>query len=185
MQKLEKQRGTNSAHLQVVGKDFTRGPLDFDDIFNRFGRYVAAVALRLLGDETDVDDIVQEVFWDCAKKVHKIRDMEHARRWLIQVTVRKTRRHLRKRKLMAVFHPPLPQTVDPPMPSAGADDRAAVIQLFSILDRLPVNYRLAWSLRHLEGAELREVAEACGCSLATAKRWIGAAQDAITGGDDD
>jgi DNA-directed RNA polymerase specialized sigma24 family protein len=35
---------------------------------------------------------------------------------------------------------------------------------------------LAWSLRHLEGERLEDVAERCGCSLATAKRWIATAQ---------
>ena len=70
------------------------------------------------------------------------------------------------------------------MPSASADDRAAVVQLFGILDKLPANHRLAWSLRFLQGAELIEVAKSCGCSLATAKRWIHAANAVIKGGDD-
>jgi DNA-directed RNA polymerase specialized sigma24 family protein len=38
---------------------------------------------------------------------------------------------------------------------------------------------LAWSLRFIEGQQLDRVAEMCSCSLATAKRRIKAAQDAI------
>jgi len=38
---------------------------------------------------------------------------------------------------------------------------------------------VAWTLRHIEGLELTEVAEACACSLATVKRWIGAAETAL------
>jgi RNA polymerase sigma-70 factor (ECF subfamily) len=48
-----------------------------------------------------------------------------------------------------------------------------------VLDRLPVNERLAWSLRHIEGEQLESVAVLCGCSLATAKRRIAAAQQAV------
>ena len=77
---IGKRSASKNPHLQVVRGNYPRTSLRFDDIFDRFSRYVAAVAVRLLGDETDVDDIVQEVFWDCSRKTHKLRDMEHARR---------------------------------------------------------------------------------------------------------
>jgi RNA polymerase sigma-70 factor (ECF subfamily) len=48
-----------------------------------------------------------------------------------------------------------------------------------VLDELPAAERLAWTLRHVEGERLEQVARQCGCSLATAKRRIAAAQDAI------
>jgi RNA polymerase sigma-70 factor (ECF subfamily) len=38
-----------------------------------------------------------------------------------------------------------------------------------------VEQRLAWTLRHIEGERLEDVAARCGCSLATAKRRIAAA----------
>jgi RNA polymerase sigma-70 factor (ECF subfamily) len=44
---------------------------------------------------------------------------------------------------------------------------------------MPIDDRLAWSLRHIEGHALAGVAEACGCSLATAKRRIDAAQGTL------
>lgn len=45
-----------------------------------------------------------------------------------------------------------------------------------MLESLPLEERLAWSLRHVEGHALEEVAAACDCSLATAKRRIAAAE---------
>jgi RNA polymerase sigma-70 factor (ECF subfamily) len=36
--------------------------------------------------------------------------------------------------------------------------------------------RIAFCLRHVEGMKLEEVARACGCSLATAKRRVASAQ---------
>ena len=44
--------------------------------------------------------------------------------------------------------------------------------LYAALAALPVDERLAWTLRHVEGSTLEEVAVGCGCSLATAKRRI-------------
>ena len=44
---------------------------------------------------------------------------------------------------------------------------------------MDVDQRLAWSLRYVEGEKLEQVAEHCGCSLATAKRRISAAHARI------
>ena len=40
-----------------------------DDVYRRYCRYVAAVVLRLDGRQTEVDDIVQEVFVEAARGV--------------------------------------------------------------------------------------------------------------------
>jgi RNA polymerase sigma-70 factor (ECF subfamily) len=40
---------------------------------------------------------------------------------------------------------------------------------------MPADRRIAWMLRRVEGLALHEVASACSCSLATAKRRIAAA----------
>jgi RNA polymerase sigma-70 factor (ECF subfamily) len=53
-------------------------------------------------------------------------------------------------------------------------------RMYRALDGLPVNQRLAWSLRHIEGERLETVALLCHCSLATAKRRIVAAQKVIS-----
>jgi RNA polymerase sigma-70 factor (ECF subfamily) len=63
--------------------------------------------------------------------------------------------------------------------AASPQDRALLAELYRALDRLPVQQRLAWTLRHAEGLELAAVAQACDCSLATVKRWIGAAEAAL------
>ena len=173
------------SHLRLVREGGPDGPPDFAAIFNQYVRYVHAVAMRLLGDRGDAEDVVQEVFWSCHKHVYKIHSMTHARRWLVQVTVQKARRLLKKRKLYGTMGLSFNHIVDPPAPSAEAEERVAIVHLFAILQRMPVNHRLAWSLRYLEGAELKEVAESLGCSLATAKRWIAAAHRRITGGEHD
>jgi RNA polymerase sigma-70 factor (ECF subfamily) len=41
-----------------------------------------------------------------------------------------------------------------------------------VLDAVPADQRIAWTLRHIEGEQLEAVADLCGCSLATAKRRI-------------
>ena len=47
------------------------------------------------------------------------------------------------------------------------------------MDKLSVDLRIAWSLRHLHKESLEDVAQLAGCSLATAKRRIAAAEQRI------
>ena len=51
--------------------------------------------------------------------------------------------------------------------------------VYRVLDELPVDDRLAFTLHHIEGEKLEVVARLCRCSCATAKRRIARAQQAI------
>jgi RNA polymerase sigma-70 factor, ECF subfamily len=173
------------AHLSAVSEESGQSPLDFDRLFDRFAPYVASVALRLMGDDSLVDDLVQDVFLDCYRKLGTLQNMEHARRWLVMVTVRKAGRRLHRKKIVQFLHFSDVDVPEPSVPLVTADERAQLVMLYGILERIPVKERIAWSLRYLEGAEVSEVAYACGCSLATAKRRILAARKVIEGDNHD
>jgi RNA polymerase sigma-70 factor (ECF subfamily) len=63
---------------------------------------------------------------------------------------------------------------------ASPEQKALLPKIYAILDTLPVDQRLAWTLRYVEREQLDDVARLCDCSLATAKRKITAAQQAIS-----
>jgi RNA polymerase sigma-70 factor (ECF subfamily) len=150
--------------------------LDLDGLFRRYAPYVAAIAHRLLGRDEDVDDTIQEVFVAAVRGVHAVRDPAAIRGWLARVTVRAARQRLRKRRVRVFLGLDEPIVYDTVIDrSASAEQRALVSRVYSILDRLPPNQRIAWSLRHIEGEPLESVASLSGCSLATAKRRIAAA----------
>ena len=62
---------------------------------------------------------------------------------------------------------------------ASPEVKLLLARIYAALDAMPVEQRLAWSLRHLAGEPLDEVAALCGCSLATAKRYIASANEAL------
>ena len=59
---------------------------------------------------------------------------------------------------------------------AGPEARAQLAQVYALLQTVPPDERIAWTLRHVERHRLEAVAELCACSLATAKRRIQRAQ---------
>lgn len=101
----------------------------------------------------------------------------------MRIAVHQVHRRFRRRRLLArlgldrgVDDARLERVVDP---SASPEVRADLARLDDALGRLPVAPRLAWVLRYVEGCELKELADQCGCSLATAKRRIAQADVAL------
>lgn len=155
-------------------------PLSLEDVFRAHARSVGSLAFRLMGRDDEVNDVVQDVFFHAMGKLKQLRDPAAVRGWLATVTLRMVRRRLRVRRVKGFLGleatPPGDQLI---APGVSPDDRALLGQVYQALDDLPVNDRLAWVLRHVEGEQLDDVARLCGCSLATAKRRIAAAQAAL------
>jgi RNA polymerase sigma-70 factor (ECF subfamily) len=155
------------------------GPVVFEVLFDRYSRYVAGLATRLLGSgDSEVDDVVQDVFWIASRRIGTIRDLIQARGWLATVTTRVVRRRLVRRRFRGLFRATAWE-VDVPARGATAEEHAILARLYEVLNELPTDQRLAWSLRFLEGEPLDAVAAVCGCSLSTAKRRIAAAKNVI------
>src|SRR5260370_33951522 len=156
-----------------------QGEVSFEILFSRYSAYVARLAARLLGSgDAEVDDVVQDVFWLAARRIAKIPDLIQARGWLATVTTRVVRRKLLRRRFRGLFHAN-PQRVEVPARGATSEEHAVLARLYEVLEGLPTEVRIAWSLRYLEGEPLDAVAAACGCRLSTAKRRIGVAKSVI------
>jgi RNA polymerase sigma-70 factor, ECF subfamily len=168
--------------LQLVpstAKPLAGAPPDFDTLFSHHAGYVARMAARMLGrDDADVDDVVQEVFFTALPRLGRIHSAEAARPWLMTVTVRTVGRVLRRRKWRRLF---LGENSAAEIPATGitAEQRVLLARIYRTLDEMETGSRIAWILRHVEGERLEDVADACGCSLATAKRRIAAAQEVL------
>ncbi len=163
--------------LHVVG--VASEPVDVESLFRRYGPYVATIGLRLLGRRDEADDLVQDVFYDIHRRSPTLIHPAAAKSWLAKIAVRKAFRRLRRRRLRAWIG--LDDLSDVREPSVGAsqEQRVAFIELYRQLERLPAPARIAWTLRHIEGLPLAEVADLCECSLATVKRRITSAAEQL------
>jgi RNA polymerase sigma-70 factor, ECF subfamily len=151
--------------------------------FERYQGMVERTLVRILGFDSELADTVQETFVRAFGSTHLLRDPQALAGWLIQIAVCAARDLIRKRRRrwwLQMFSG-RDDTVER-SDSAGTDTeldleaREALRAAQAILDGLPVDERLAFSLRRFEGMELKEVASACKCSLATIKRRLGRAE---------
>jgi RNA polymerase sigma-70 factor, ECF subfamily len=156
-------------------------PASLEHLFRSYSSYVAAIALRLLGRDEDVDDVVQDVFLSAWKGAANLRDPGAIKGWLATVTVRTARRRLKMRRVkMFLRLDDDPDYGNVAAPGASPEEKALLSRIYQVLDGLPVDQRMAWTLRYVEREQLDDVARLCDVSLATAKRKITAAQQAIS-----
>jgi RNA polymerase sigma-70 factor (ECF subfamily) len=168
------------AELRLVHSE-DAAPVTLEGLFRAYSSYVAAIALRLLGRDDDVDDVVQDVFLSAWKGAANLRDPGAIKGWLATVTVRTARRRLKMRRVkMFLRLDDDPDYGNVAAPGASPEEKALLSRVYVVLDALPVDQRLAWTLRYVEREQLDDVARLCDCSLATAKRKIAAAQQAIS-----
>lgn len=151
-----------------------------DALYARYAPYVAAIATRILGRQAEVEDVVQEVFSLAVGGLRRREDHREIKSWLATVTVRRAVQQLRLRSVWSVFDLADEPSYDS-LAEHGADteEKELIGDVYRALDRLPPRQRVPWVLRHVEGQSLEQVAELCGCSLATVKRRIGAAHERI------
>jgi RNA polymerase sigma-70 factor (ECF subfamily) len=153
-------------------------------IYRRYVGYIAGLALRLLRSRSEMEDVVQETFARALEKLGSLRDGDALRGWLAQIAVGQVRRRYRRRRLLALLG--LDRTEeDAPLDALASEGQSAEVlaelaKLDRMLQTLPVEQRIAWMLRYAEGESLDDVARACACSLATAKRRIAAAEARVS-----
>jgi RNA polymerase sigma-70 factor (ECF subfamily) len=142
-------------------------------LYKRYARYVAGIAYRMLGSEDEVDDIVQQVFFETAQLAERV---EHVRSWLYRLATRQVSRRLkrrwRRRRLSAALEWLVPRASNP-------SQARGLEELYEALDAMSPDLRVPWSLHHVEGQTVAETAEACGLSPATVKRRLARAEDLL------
>jgi RNA polymerase sigma-70 factor (ECF subfamily) len=148
----------------------------FAELYTRYAPYVARVAFRLLGNDSEVDDVVQDAFLDARAGIAGLEDPMAVRAWLVAITVRRVHKLLARRRRSAFCFwrnaEVAPRSSDP-------RDRQPVDDLYDALDRIPLDLRTPWVLSRVEQLTLPEVARACGVSLATVKRRIAEAEERL------
>jgi RNA polymerase sigma-70 factor (ECF subfamily) len=154
--------------------------LTFDEVFRRFGPYVAQIGARILGRASEVDDFVQDVFIDVHRGLPGLRDNQAVRGWLRVIAVRRARRRLKRWRLMRFLSLEGEATSEALVDTlASADVRARVGSIYRVLDRVSVDARVAWVMHHVEGESLDDIATTCGGARATAHRRVTEAQHAL------
>lgn len=153
----------------------------FSQLYVRHARMAFGMAHRLLAGR-EVDDAVQDAFVTAWERLDRLDDPQAFARWLGTIVVNSARRRIRRRALRDRLLPGHREPADFERligEQASAEAAADLRAVYSVLNRLSTDARLAIVLRRVEGMTIPEVADAMGRSPATVKRRVREAEDAI------
>ncbi|MCP4602013.1 MAG: sigma-70 family RNA polymerase sigma factor [Proteobacteria bacterium] len=140
-------------------------------LYDRFGNKVNRLVWRLLGGDSEHDDVVHIVFVNILSSIKKLKNPLSLEDWITGITVNTVRREIRSRKYRRIF---VLSTEYPERVSDHCEPNRQILvkRIFTVLDRMKTEDHIVFVLRFVEGNTIGEVATTGGYSLATAKRKI-------------
>lgn len=162
---------------QALAGDFAA----FEQLVNRYEKRVYGLALRIVRNDADAQDVTQSTLLALLEKLETFSQESHFAAWLLRIATNESLLLLRKRKVrqMQSLEPadggpePLPHPdliakwkLDPQELASRAEIRELID---AALDEVPEKYRLVFLLRDVQGLSTEEAAEALGISLSNAK----------------
>jgi RNA polymerase sigma-70 factor (ECF subfamily) len=148
------------------------------EIWHRFAPMVFGLFRRSLSARHDHEDLLQEVFVRVFRRLHTLENQAALRSFIYSVAVRVMSEEIRHFQVLQRAHTQLALMGEV---GGGTDFEArdTLLRIQRILDGMKDKHRAAFVLRHVEGLDLREIADGLGISLATVKRYLVKAMAAI------
>ena len=148
----------------------------FEEVYRAHSGRLYGLVLRMVGNPSDAEDLLQEIFLAAHRKLDGFRGDSALGTWLYRLATNQCLDHLRSRSARAGQ---LTDSLDddpagmPDARSRGiADETVAKMDLERALAQLPEGCRAAFLLYDVEGLEHREVADALGIAEGTSKSQV-------------
>jgi RNA polymerase sigma-70 factor, ECF subfamily len=156
----------------------------FEALASRYERGLYSLALRILRQEHDAEDVTQQTLLSALESLGRFREEAQFRTWLFRIATHAALKVLRKRNGLPTIS--LDQATDPDessdeirTPEFIADWKESPDRLVprretqrlldEALEKLDEKHRLVFLLRDVEGLSVRETAEELGISEANTK----------------
>ena len=180
---------TNQTTPEIGDKELVAraqvGEMDaFEALTNRYERRVYSLALRILRQEQDAEDVTQQTFLSALENLNGFRGDASFATWLLRIATHAALKVIRKQKgLDMISLEEATEETDSydtiPHPEYIADWRQSPEELVrknelqrlldNALAKLDDKHRLVFLLRDVEGLSVKETAEALGLSEANTK----------------
>jgi len=150
----------------------------FSTLVKAYQQLVYATAYRLLRNEADAEEAMQETFVSLIEHIDTFAYQSLFRTWLTRIAVNHALKRLRRRKVaketaLENEEGPLPHPEmisgwkDSPVTLAAQRETQAILQ--EALEDLPEKYRVIFVLRDIDGLSTEEAAEVVGISANNVK----------------
>jgi RNA polymerase sigma-70 factor (ECF subfamily) len=166
-------RATMSDESAILSRAATGDTAAFRLLYAKHRSDVARLVFRMLGAQRDLDDVVQEVFFQVFRSLKDFRGQSKFSTWLHRVTVNVVLMHRRSARSRPTYAEEVASDITPDHDSVAPDedaDRRERMRAFGrLLDRLAEKKRTVFILHELEGVQPAEIATIVGAPVLTVR----------------
>ncbi len=149
----------------------------FEELLRAYKKLVVHIVFRMINNSADREDICQDVFFKIFQNISSFRQEAKLSTWIGRIAYNCCLNYLEKKKtfLMEDFWQEknwedVEGDIISPVESAVWTDLK--VKVMTEMERMPVNYRLALTLFHLDGLGYREIAEVMNLPEGTIKSYL-------------
>jgi RNA polymerase sigma-70 factor (ECF subfamily) len=159
---------------------------EFAQLVSRYSGQIYRLALKMLKDQQDAEDILQETFIKAYKALPEFEGRSKLSTWLYRIATNEALMFLRRKKLdtISVEQPAENDEEQAPLqivdwcclPEGEFMSNEALAHLQDSIDELPESLRVVFLLRDIEGLSTREVANVLDLSETAVKTRLSRAR---------
>jgi len=146
----------------------------FERIYDKFHRRIYGLCLRMSGDRSAAEELVQETFVRVWQKLHLVEAQRNFPAWLYRVAVNVvlSDRRSARRRARFIDSRQDPLDAERPRPGAGPAGHEASLDLERAMENLPPRARAVFVLHDIEGRRHEEIAHLTGVAVGTSKAQL-------------
>ena len=172
---LDERGGLDEATLVARAKDGDAA--SYEQLVLRYQGPMYRLALRMLGNRADAEDVVQEVFLGVWRRLSTLADDTAFVAWLYRMTTNRCLNVIRARRPSADVEMDEQPSLSPAgRPEQAAEVSAQLTVLTGALDQLTPEQRACWLLREVHGRSYDEIAQTLGTTSTAVRGRIARAR---------
>ncbi|WP_207515459.1 RNA polymerase sigma factor [Longitalea luteola] len=168
--------------LELIQRLREGDELAFKTLVENYQDLVFNTAIGIVQNSEDAEDVAQEVFIQVYRSIDQFKGDARLSTWIYRITTTKALDHIRSRKrkkrfafITSLFGPNdelIHEPVDFQHPGVALDRKEQAALLFKMIDQLPENQKVAFTLHKTEELSYQEIADVMQLSVSAVESLL-------------
>ena len=168
--------------LELIQQLRAGDELAFKSLVTNYQDMVYNTALGIVQNSEDAEDVTQEVFIQVYRSIDQFKGDARLSTWIYRITTTKALDHIRSRRrkkrfafITSLFGPNdelVHEPVDFQHPGVALDRKEQAALLFRMIEQLPENQKVAFTLHKTEELSYQEIAEVMNLSVSAVESLL-------------
>ena len=168
--------------LELIQQLRAGDELAFKSLVANYQDMVYNTAMGIVQNAEDAEDVAQEVFIQVYRSIDQFKGDSRLSTWIYRITTTKALDHIRSRRrkkrfafITSLFGPNdelVHEPVDFQHPGVALDRKEQAALLFKMIEQLPDNQKVAFTLHKTEGLSYQEIADVMELSVSAVESLL-------------